>query len=51
MFLMKLKRANYILSLKDYWIKPETNIKQYGGMNVREQIIFKNKVMLKDLLH
>jgi len=27
--LMKIKRVNYVLSLKDYWIKPKVNMKAY----------------------
>eukprot|EP00347_Sterkiella_histriomuscorum_P006822 403351300 len=50
--LLRLKRVNYVLSLKDYWLRPTQKLpKQYDQMNIKEQIMHKNRVMLDKLLH
>ncbi|CDW85435.1 gamma-tubulin complex component 5 [Stylonychia lemnae] len=49
--LMKIKRVNYVLSLKDYWIKPKINMQPYNQMTIKEQIMYKNKILLDKLMH
>ena len=49
---MKIKRANFVLSLKDYWLQelvlPKKNPDQ---ITIREQIMLKNKSKLDALMH
>jgi hypothetical protein len=35
-FLMKIKRVNYVLTQKDYWIRDKVYNKPFDRMNVRE---------------
>ena len=44
---MKIKRVNFVLQLKDFWLKDKMKEgKKYDQMNVKEQLIFKNKHLL-----
>ena len=37
-FLMKIKRVNYLLSLRDYWLKPCLSVKKAGDITIKEHI-------------
>ena len=49
-FLMRIKRANYIIHHRDFWARtrPRRDLKD---LNVQEQILEKNKVEFNNLQH
>lgn len=51
---MKIKRVNFVLAQRDYWRQASLKLKarqKKVKMNVKEQIIEKNRRMVCDLVH
>lgn len=49
-FLMRIKRANYVISHRDYWVRmriPHTT----RDMNDQEQLVVKNKIEFNKIMH
>mmetsp|Transcript_10614 Transcript_10614/g.14310 ORF Transcript_10614/g.14310 Transcript_10614/m.14310 type:complete len:88 (-) Transcript_10614:631-894(-) len=49
-FLMRIKRVNYMISQKDFWVRMRVP-KDTSNMNVQEQLIVKNKAEFNKLVH
>jgi hypothetical protein len=49
-FLLKIRRCTYLIQKRDYWIKMPIP-KKTEDLNVRDQLVLKNKMALNSLIH
>jgi hypothetical protein len=49
-FLLRIRRCTYLIQKRDYWVKMLIP-KKKEDLNVRDQLVLKNKMALNSLIH